>query len=199
MTDSTERFARALAIFDARNDKDPRRDVADGIEVGRTLAEARRLSAWVEKLDPNASEALRLAARCQHLERWTLPRSAFPEGRIGYRRWRRHAAEYHAREAESVLREVGYDEATLAEVRRINLKERLKTTPDVQTMEDSLCLAFIERELDAFAKKHDEEKMLRILRETWKKMSERGRALALGLVDELAPETRELVRRAILD
>jgi Domain of unknown function (DUF4202) len=193
----TDRLARAAAIFDGRNAKDPRRDRVAGAEVPRALAEADRLSAWIEALEPEASEALRLAARCQHLERWMLPRSDFPEGRSGYLRWRKNAADHHANEAAAVLREVGYDQATIEAVRRINLKQDLARDRDAQTMEDALCLAFMERELEELAEKHDEQKLSRILRKTWQKMSERGRSAAAPLLDGLAPKTRALVLQAI--
>ena len=144
---------------------------------------------------PDASEALRLAARCQHIRRWTIPREQFPLGRVGYRDWRETLATFHADTAAAILREVGYDEEAVGRVRSLLRKERLKSDPDVQTLEDVACLVFLRYSLSDFIPVHDEAKTVDILRKTWRKMSERGRAAALQL--DLAPRVRELVERAI--
>lgn len=155
------------------------------------------MSRWVERLEPAAGEALRLAARCQHLMRWKQPRSDFPPGRAGYHAWRKHMAAFHADEAEGVLRGIGYDEATIGEVRRIVLKQGMATHADVQTMEDALCLAFIEYELAAFAEGLTEDKLVDILRQTWRKMSPRGHAHAEALLPSLPRRVQELIGAAL--
>src|SRR5262245_29429324 len=111
---NSARFQVAIARFDAANAQDPR-----GIE----LPYAKRLSKWVERLAPDAGEALRLAARCQHLRRWEIPRESYPLGRIGYLKWREALKHFHAEEAGKVLREVGYDEEMIQRVQRIVLKK----------------------------------------------------------------------------
>lgn len=167
-----------------------------GVNRPRALVEAERLSAWVLRLDPNASVALRLAARCQHLERWTIPRESYPPGRVGYLTWRTELARFHARRAGEILSEVGCDQATIQAVQRINLKQNLKSNPDSQTMEDALCLVFLEHDFDAFLAKYpDRSKAVEILRKTWKKMSARGHEAALAL--PLSPQARELVGEAL--
>src|SRR5436305_12953484 len=62
-----ERFKRALAQFDEENSRDPNRELADGVQQPKELVYAQWLTDWVLRLSPNASEELRLAARCQHL------------------------------------------------------------------------------------------------------------------------------------
>lgn len=184
-------FEKAIARFDAANAEDPNREGARPKE----LVYAERMSAWLERLAPDASEALRLAARCQHIRRWTIPRAAYPAGREGYKQWRTAAARMHAETAGAILREVGYDEATIRRVESLVRKERLKVDPEAQLLEDVVDLVFLEHYLADFAKKHDEEKLRGILRKTWEKMSKRGREAALAL--PLAPELRALVEKAI--
>jgi hypothetical protein len=93
------------------------------------------------------------------------------------------------------LRELGYDEELLREVRQINLKQGLQTQADVQTMEDALCLSFLEHELEEFASKHPDDKVVQIIRKTWGKMSERAQRLALGL--PLPERAGQLVQKAL--
>lgn len=191
---STDRFRAAIAAFDAENALDPNQDVIDGGARPHELVQAERLSAWVERLEPSASEALRLAARCQHIRRWAIARSGYPAGRLGYLQWRKELGRMHADVAASILERVGYDAATIEAVRRINTKQGLKTNPDTQTMEDALCLAFLAHEAEDFAGKHPADKVIDILRKTWKKMSPRGRATALDA--ELPDAVRRLVEQA---
>jgi hypothetical protein len=191
-----DRFARAKLAFDQLNGRDPVREPQGGVDMARLVVQADRLSHWIERLDPNASEALRLAARCQHIERWTIPREEFPPGRVGYLQWRTKLSRFHADRAESVLLGAGYEDDVVQAVRRIVTKQNLHSSPDSQTMEDALCLVFLEFEFDAFIQKHpDEEKAVEILQKTWKKMSLRGRKAALAL--ELSERARKLVAAAV--
>jgi hypothetical protein len=197
-TERPDRFTNAVLAFDRENARDPNH-VVDGGDGGvprpRELVDAERLSRWVARLAPDASEALRLAAHCQHIRRWEIPRSSYPEGRIGYLEWRKSLSRFHADRASEILRAAGYDDRTLERVRLINQKKGLKLDADVQTMEDALCLTFLEHELEEFAAKHTEDKLIDILQKTWRKMSERGHAEALGL--PMSPSVRALVERAL--
>jgi hypothetical protein len=191
-----DRFERAKLAFDQLNARDPVRETSEGVDTARLLVQADRLSRWIERLDPSASEALRLAARCQHIERWTIPRDEFPPGRVGYLQWRTKLSRFHADRAEGVLRGAGYEDDMVQAVRRIVTKQNLHSSPDSQAMEDALCLVFLEFEFDAFLEKHpDEEKAVEILQKTWKKMSSNGRNAALGL--ELSERARKLVAAAV--
>ena len=189
------RLRAALARFDRANADDPNRELVDGAEQPRELVYARRMTAMLERFAPDAPEAVRLAVRCQHIRRWTVPRDTYPEGRDGYRRWRTDLARFHAETAGTILREVGYGEDTIARVGALLRKERLKADPQVQLLEDVACLVFLQHYLPAFAAQHDDAKVVDILGKTWRKMSARGRAAALAL--ELEPRVRALVSRAV--
>ena len=189
------RLREAQARFDRANAEDPNREAVDGEQQPRELVYARRMTATLERFAPDASEAVRLAARCQHIRRWTVPRDTYPDGRDGYRRWRTDLARFHAETAGAILRDVGYGDDTVARVGALLRKERLKADPAVQLLEDVACLVFMEHYLPAFAQQHDAEKLAGILRKTWRKMSPRGQAAALRL--DLEPGLRELVARAV--
>ncbi len=191
----SDRFQRAIERFDDANAKDPNRETVDGVDQPKELLYARRMTACLDRFGPHASEPVRLAVRCQHIRRWTISRNGYPEGRDGYRRWRTDLARFHAATAAGFLREVGYDAAAIARVESLLRKERLKTDPDVQLLEDVICLVFLKHYLFDFALKHDEEKLLGVLSKTWRKMSVDGRRAALAL--ELAPDLRALVARAV--
>ena len=159
------------------------------------LLYSRRMSAWLDRLEPTASEPLKLAIRAQHLRRWEIPRETFPKTRAGYLQWRTKLGAYHAEKAGEILRECGYDEVTISRVQSLLRKEGIKSDPETQLLEDVICVVFLENYFADFAPQHDEEKVVNILRKTWRKMSERGRQAALGLT--LPDPVRELVARAI--
>ena len=190
-----DRFSDAVERIDAANGADPESEEIDGRLVPKALLYGRRMSACPEDLAPDASEALRLAVRCQHIQRWKIPRSEFPVGRLGYRQWRTELAWYHAQTAGSILRDVGYDDGLVERVQSLVRKERFKADPEAQTLEDVACLVFLRYYLPAFAEKQTEEKLVDILAKTWKKMSDAGRAAARGV--ELSPALRSLLDRAV--
>lgn len=171
----------AYALFDAANAEDPNMLSVDGSEQPKELVFAMRLTEAVLKLDSNASEALRLASRCQHICRWEIPRNTQPMGRAGYLKWRTLLKKFHAEKSGEILRRVGYDETIIARVRDLNLKKNLKTDPECQTIEDALCLVFLEHQFDALIADTEEEKMLGIVRKTWAKMSPHGQEAAKSL------------------
>jgi hypothetical protein len=189
------RFSEAVSRFDRANAEDPNVEFVAGVSEAKELVYARRMSAWLAKLVPDASEPLRLAARCQHIRRWTIPRSQYQAGRDGYRAWRACLKNFHAETAGEILRDVGYDDPTISRVQAIVRKERLKADPAVQALEDVICLVFLEYYFEDFAAKHDKEKLLDILQKTWRKMSDHGRTAALAL--ELKPELHAIVVSAV--
>ena len=192
--ESSARFHEAIARFDRANAEDPHVETADGGSHPKELLYAQRMSEALERFAPDASEVVRLAVRCQHIRRWTVPRDSYPEGRDGYRRWRTDLGRFHAETASDILRQVGYDDATVGRVQALLRKERLKADPEVQLLEDVVCLVFLRHYLAPFAAQHADEKVVGILQKTWRKMSERGRAAARDL--DLAPEVRALATRA---
>ena len=190
-----DRFSDAISRIDAANGADPESEEVDGRLIPKALMYGRRMSACLEDLAPDASEALRLAVRCQHIQRWKIPREDFPVGRLGYRQWRTELAWYHAQTAGSILRDVGYDDALVDRVQSLVRKERFKADPEAQTLEDVACLVFLRYSLPGFAEKHPDEKLVDILARTWKKMSDAGRAAALGIA--LPPPLKSLLDRAV--
>ncbi len=175
------RFEEAIRRFDTANAADPNREVMDGVELPRELLYALRLTDWVLSLQPEASEALRLAARCQHLCRWENPRSNYSMDRAGYLRWRADLKKFHAMRSGAILREVGYGAELIARVQALNLKKELGKDPDCQVLEDALCLVFLQYQLADLAAKTDDEKVINALKKSWAKMSEQGRSEALKL------------------
>jgi hypothetical protein len=195
MQESSSRLERALARFDAANAEDPNQEPAESGPQPRELLYGQRMSAWLEALRPDAPEPLRLAARAQHLRRWEVPRDSYPMDRKGYLTWRKYLYGFHAEKAEAILREVGYDDATIARVRFLLEKRQLNRDPDTQSLEDAACLVFLQYHIAEFAARTPEDKMIGIIQKTWGKMSNRGRGFALTL--NFPPEVHALLMRAL--
>ena len=192
-----EPYARAGELIAAAHAADPGR-VADGRPAELVYAE--RLEAWVNRLVPGASPLLRLAARCQHLERWTLPRPSFPPGKAGYLAWRRTLYDRQAARARELLVQAGVSAAEADDVATWVSKTGLRTNPGTQALEDAACLVFLENELGAFAAQHAQyprEKFVEILKKTWRKMSPAAQLAAQAL--PLSPALGALVREAVAD
>jgi hypothetical protein len=164
-------------------------------EVAKEVLYSQRMTDWLAKLMPEATEALRLAAHGQHICRWTIPRESYPLDRVGYLQWRTDCKKMHADKLGEILRAVGYEEATIERVQALVRKEHLKSDPETQLLEDVVCLVFLENYFAEFAREHDEAKLIDIVRKTWKKMSDRGHAAALEL--PLSTETRKIVEQAL--
>ena len=172
-----EKFTAAIRRFDKENSRDPNQENGRP----RELLYAERLTDWVLKLCPSASEALRLAARCQHICRWESPRENYPMTRPGYLKWRADLKKFHAEKSGAILHEVGFDEDTIHRVQDLNLKKNFPADAECCVLEDALCLVFLEFQFAALAAKSDDEKMVNAVRKSWGKMTEAGRAEALKL------------------
>ena len=186
-----ETFDAAIRRFDAENSRDP------NVENGqpRELLYAQRLTDWVLKLCPDAGEALRLAARCQHICRWESPRENYPLTRAGYLKWRADLKKFHAQKSGEILRKIGYADETIHRVQDLNLKKNFPADSEVRVLEDALCLVFLEFQLTALAAKADDEKMINALRKSWEKMTEAARAEALKL--NYGEREKGLIARAL--
>jgi Domain of unknown function (DUF4202) len=183
---NSTRFQEAITRVDAANAADPR-----GVE----LPYSQRLSAWIDRLAPSASEELRLAARAQHICRWMIPRESYPSGRIGYLKWREELKDFHAQKAGEILREVGYDDTMVSRVQDLIHKHNFPRNPEGRVLEDALCLVFLETQFAETTAKTGDEKMLGILQKTWRKMTPQAQQIALTL--PMSPECRALVEKAL--
>ncbi len=190
-----QRFATALHRFDEENARDPKAEIVDGVARPHELLYAQWLTDWVLKLRPAASEAVRLAARCQHLRRWEIPRDSYPMNRPGYLRWRADLKKFHAAKAGEILREVGYDDSTIQRVQELNLKTNFPADAEARALEDALCLVFLEHQFAALAAKSEDDKMINALQKTWRKMTPAAQAEALKLTYNAREKT--LLARAL--
>jgi hypothetical protein len=184
-----------LAAIDAANADDPHRIVVRGVEQPKELGQATLASEWLARLRPDADEALVLAVRAHHVRRWAIPRASYPEGRAGYLRWRKALKELHMAEVARILGPVGYDEATIWRVQNIVGKRGLGTDPDVQVLEDVVCLVFLETQLHELAEKLAPDHTVEVIRKTLPKMSDEAKAVALQL--DLRADDRALLERAV--
>lgn len=191
----TARFDRAIRLIDEANAADPNHVTVDGAARPAELVYTERMTAALERFDPDASEHLKIAARGQHIERWTSPRKDYDDGRIGYLKWRKELKDYHAKRLGEIMAEAGYGADDIARVQSLVKKERMKQDVEAQTLEDVVCLVFLEGYFADFAKKHEDGKVVDILRKTWPKMSDRGRAAALNL--NMPDDARRLVEQAL--
>jgi len=187
--DAEAAVERAVAAIDAVHRADPE---------GRELAYADSVERWMQRLLGELDPIARLAARCQHLERWAIPRDSYPMDRPGYLKWRIAVHDRQGERAEAILRDSGIDAETAARVRTLVAKRDPKSELG-QALEDAACLVFLEEQAaDFFAKKaYDEAKVIRIVQKTWKKMSKPARELA-GTI-EMPPELGRLVTKALAE
>jgi hypothetical protein len=181
--------------IDAFNRQDSRKVLYNGHEEPFEWVFSVWLSAWVEKLAPHASEALRIAARGQHIGRWTSPRESYPMDRGGYLRWREELKKFHAKTVGDIMAKAGYDAGIIGSTQSIILKKNFKNDPEAQTIEDALCLVFLAHQFEDLIAKTPDEKMIVILQKTWKKMSPQGHAAALQL--PFTPRQKKLIDAAL--
>lgn len=190
-----DKLEKAFTLFDTYNKKSPETIFWENQAFPSEYFYALKLYEWVKKLEPQASESLLLASRAQHIGRWEISRKSYPEGRVGYLKWRSDLGKFHAQTASELLKEAGYDDETIKRVREIIQKQRLKTDEDVQTIENALCLVFLQFQFDDLIEKVTEDKMIDILRKTWGKMSDPGRKHALDL--EFSEAGSALIKKAL--
>ena len=186
-----EKFETALRRFDGENSRDPHLENSQPQE----LLYAQRLEKWVLKLCPDASEELRLAARCQHICRWQIPRQSYPLTRAGYLKWRANLKRFHAQKTGDILREIGYDENSIHRVQDLNLKKHFPADFETRVLEDALCLVFLEYQFAGLAVKTAEDKTVNALQKSWQKMTEAARAEALKL--NYGEREKNLLQRAL--
>ena len=193
-------YLAAIAAFDRANSEDPNKEVFEGKEYPKELLYAQRMTEMQERFAPEASEAVKLAVRAQHIQRWKIPRSDYAMDKPGYMLWRTTLYKFHAETAGKLMQEVGYDDEMTARVKTIVGKKDLKTNPETQMMEDVVDLVFIEHYMLAFAGQHadyDEAKWIVIIKKTWNKMSESAHAFALAGKIKLPEALVPLILKAV--
>ncbi len=193
MTENS-RLDQAFEAFDAVNKTDPNTFTWQGQEWPQEFFLANKLTDWVLRLEPNASDALRLASRCQHIGRWQIARREYPEGRIGYLTWRKALARHHADMAATILRDLNFEDSTIERVQTILLKRGIKQDAEVQVMENALCLVFLQYQFEDF-RVGNEEKIVDIIQKSLLKMDEAGRQQALTL--EYSPQGLAIIKEAL--
>ena len=188
-------FEKAIGAFDKYNSKDPNLEEIDGRKVPKELLYAQRMSIRLIEYHSEATEALRLAVRCQHIGRWEIPRDSYPMDRKGYLQWRNKLKIHHSEIAGKILTQLGYDKEITQRVQFLVQKKQLKHDDESQMLEDVVCLVFLEHYFDDFIKQHDHEKVISIVDKTWMKMSEHGQSAALRL--QLSPKAKAVITEAL--
>ncbi|MYL23872.1 DUF4202 domain-containing protein [Vreelandella massiliensis] len=189
-------FEDTLAAIDALHAQDPRSTtLEDGSSLPQELAYAQRMSAWLNKVHDAPDDVLTLAVRAQHLQRWQVPRTDYPEGRVGYLTWRKDQGKRAGETTATLMRKAGYREADADRVATVIAKKGLGRDPDVQALEDCACLVFLENYFADFSRKVAHDHMVRIVQKTWRKMSPRAHELALAL--PMSAASAALVKEAL--
>lgn len=186
MTDA--RLATVLQLIDEANARDPSRIVVDGASEPAELVYGRRMSEALAQFQPDAGEVLQIAVRGQHIERWTSPRKSYPDGRIGYLKWRKDLKDFHAQRVGDLMVAAGYERAAVDRAGQLIRKERLATDREAQTLEDIACIVFLKYYAADFIAPHDDAKVIDILAKSARKMSRDGIAAAgtINLPERLA-------------
>jgi len=197
---TSDAYKAAIAAFDKANSEDPNKEVADGKEYPKELLYALRMSEMQERYAPDAPEAVKLAVRAQHIQRWKVPRSNYATDRTGYLMWRTGLYKFHADLAGKLMQEAGYDDNMISLVKTAIGKKGLKVHPETQMMEDVVDLVFLEHYMTGFAAQHpeyDEEKWIQIIRKTWQKMSPRAHEFTLAGKIKLPEALVPLILKAV--
>ncbi|WP_416443590.1 DUF4202 domain-containing protein [Leeuwenhoekiella sp. A16] len=189
------KIEQAAALIDEKNSQDPHIEIAAGKEYPKELLYSLRMVQKLLQFKPDASEELQIAARAQHICRWMSPREQYPMDRIGYLKWREDLKKMHADITAKILEKTGYSADFIDRVSFLIKKKLIKKDEGTQTLEDVICLVFLENYLEEFAAKHPDEKIVDILQKTWGKMSEEGHEAALQL--PLTPHSMELIKKAL--
>lgn len=193
----SQNLSLVIARIDEANALDPNREWCpdSGSNQPKEFLYGKRMTEELQRFAPDASEHLQIAARAQHIERWTSPRNAYADGRAGYKKWRAELSLYHASRAAEIMLQCGYDDEQCERVKFLIQKRQLRRDVETQTLEDVICLVFLRHYLEDFATKHDEDKLIDIIQKTWNKMSVQGHQAALAL--PLTPALSSLVGKAL--
>ncbi|MFD2828253.1 DUF4202 domain-containing protein [Leeuwenhoekiella polynyae] len=189
------KFQQAIKAIDKENSQDPNRELVEGKSYPKELLYSERMTRQLLLFEPKASKELQIAARAQHICRWKSPREDYPMDRIGYLKWREDLKKMHAKLTTNILEQSDFEKDFIDRVQFLIKKKLIKKDEETQTLEDVICLVFLQYYFEDFASKHKDEKVIDIIQKTWLKMSQRGQAEALKL--PLNDKTLELVGRAL--
>jgi hypothetical protein len=188
-------FQKASTWIDAENAQDPNQEIVQSKIYPKELLYSNRMYERLMDFHPDASEALQIAAKAQHICRWKMPRESFPMDRLGYLKWREDLKKFHSETTAVIIERSGYDVDFIARVSFLIEKKLLRKDKETQLLEDVICLVFLEHYFDPFVQKHDREKMKNIILKTWNKMSDKGHQEALKI--NLSTSNLQLIKEAL--
>jgi hypothetical protein len=191
----TTPFQNAITWIDAENAQDPNHEIYQSVTYPKELLYSNRMYERLMDFYPNASEAVQIASKAQHICRWKIARESYPMDRVGYLKWREDLKKFHAQTTAVILEKAGYSKEFIARVSFLIEKKLLKKDAETQLLEDVICLVFLKYYLDPFVHKHDREKMKNIILKTWNKMSETGHKEALKI--KYSDANLELIKEAL--
>jgi len=200
MSQQQSTYDKALALIDAANSEDPNQVSADGKDWPKEFLYSERMTDMLERYNTDTDDAMKLAIRSQHIQRWKSPRNAYPMDRIGYLKWRKDLYKIQANNAAELLLEAGYDDEVIERVRNAVAKKNIKGNADTQLLEDVTDLVFMEHYLLAFVAKHpdySDEKWIEIIQKTWHKMSANAHEFALSGEVRLPESLVPLINKAV--
>ena len=200
MSENKSSYEIARELIDDANSADPNQVDADGRQWPKELLYSERMSDMLERFNPDADEVMKLAIRAQHIERWKSPRKDYPEGRIGYLKWRKDLYKIQANTAAELMRQAGFDETGIERAWKAVAKKNIKGNPDTQLLEDVTDLVFMEHYMLEFVDKHpeySEEKWIEIIQKTWNKMSAEAQQFALSGAVILPQSLVPLIQRSV--
>lgn len=188
-------FQNASVWIDAENAQDPNSEICQSKTYPKELLYSNRMYERLMNFHPNASEAVQIASKAQHICRWKVARKSYPMDRVGYLKWREDLKKFHAKTTAAILEKAGYDKSFIDRVSFLIEKKSLKKDEETQLLEDVICLVFLAFYLDTFVQKHDTEKLKNIILKTWNKMSEKGHQEALKI--NFSPTNFQLIKEAL--
>jgi hypothetical protein len=167
-------YHKATLELEKVHGMDTTREIYNGNQYPSESLYSHRMLQMLEKVNAEASNILKLAAQCQHLKRWNIPRGEYPYNRRGYHEWRRVVMEYQLKEMEEILSKVGISNEDILLVTDALRNQGDKSNSNAQIITDTACLVFIKWYMEPFATKHQSEKVTDIMKKTMRKMSETG-------------------------
>ncbi|WP_068472384.1 DUF4202 domain-containing protein [Saccharicrinis aurantiacus] len=195
MTNFSDKYNKAIQLIDEAYKGDKDKVKLDGEIYPKEYLYALRMVKELKAFNSEASEEVYLAARCQHLFRWEIPRNSYPMDRKGYHAWRTFLYTYQAKKSAEILNKIGYSQESQLQISSMIEKKNLQSDSNSQLLEDVVCLVFLKYYINDFIEQHKEntDKLKRIILSTWLKMSDKGHEAALGINFE------ESVKKLILE